>query len=323
MTAVFLDFATLGAGVTAGALRDAAGELTVFDVTAPADMLARCAGADAVLTNKARFDAELIAGLPALRYIGLTATGSDNVDLAAARAHGIAVTNIRDYCTDSVVQHVFGVLLSLTHKLSAYRRRVAEGAWQRAGEFCLLDFPIRELRGRTLGVVGFGTLGRAVAGVAEAFGMRILIAARPGGGSAPGRTPLTTLLGESDVVTLHCPLTDATANLIDERALALMREDAVLINTARGGLVDSAALVAALRAGEIGGAAIDVLPQEPPVDGDPLLEPGVPNLIVTPHVAWAAREARQRALDEAAKNLAAWRDGRTRNRIDPATTEPS
>jgi glycerate dehydrogenase len=323
MTAVFLDFATLGAGVSTVALGDAAGELEVFDATAPADLLAHCAGAEAVLTNKARFDAELIAQLPDLRYIGLTATGSDNVDLVAARARGIAVTNIRDYCTDSVVQHVFGVLLSLTHNLAAYRRRVAEGAWQRTGEFCLLDFPVRELRGRTLGIIGFGTLGRAVAGVAEAFGLRVLIAERPGSDGAAGRTPLRQLLADSDVVSLHCPLNDATAKLIDADALALMRDDAVLINTARGGLVDSAALAAALRAGRLGGAAIDVLPEEPPVNGDPLLASDIPNLIVTPHIAWAAREARQRALDEAARNLAAWRAGAIRNRIELTATEPA
>jgi glycerate dehydrogenase len=207
-------------------------------------------------------------------------------------------------------------MLFLTQKLREYDALVRAGAWQRGEQFCLLDHPIRELRGRALGIVGHGVLGQAIARAAEAaLGMEVLIARRPGGDALPGRVELDELLPRVDVLSLHCPLTPATQGLIDARRLALMKPDALLINTARGALVDSAALAAALRAGRLGGAAIDVLPHEPPVDGDPLLEPGIPNLVVTPHVAWAARDARQRCLDEMALHVEDFRRGGRRGRV--------
>jgi glycerate dehydrogenase len=237
------------------------------------------------------------------------------VDLVAAAELGIAVCNLHDYCTASVVQHVFGVLLVLTHRLREYDALVRTGAWQRGGQFCLLDFPIRELAGRNLGIVGYGTLGKGVAQVARAFGMQVLIANRPGGTREAGRIDLHDLLPRVDVLSLHCPLSPATQGVIGAHELALMKHDAVLVNTARGALVDSAALADALRGGLLGGAAIDVLPQEPPVDGNPLLAGDIPNLIVTPHIAWAAREARQRCIDEMAANVRAFRSGERRNRV--------
>ena len=207
------------------------------------------------------------------------------------------------------------MLLLLTQKLREYDQLLRSGAWQRGEQFCLLDFPIRELVGRRLGIVGHGTLGRGVAHAAAAFGMEVLVANRPGGDRLPGRVDLDELLGEVDVLSLHCPLTPATEDLIGAAQLARMKRDAVLINTARGALVDAAALAEALRGGRLGGAAIDVLSQEPPVDGNPLLAGDIPNLVVTPHIAWAAREARQRCLDEMAANVADFRRGGRRGRV--------
>src|SRR5690606_38572006 len=233
----------------------------------------RLRGRTIAILNKARMDAATIERCSELALIVLAATGTDNVDVAAARAKGIVVANIRDYCTASVVQHVFALILALTQHLARYDTLLREGGWQRSESFALLDYPVRELRGRSLGVIGHGTLGSAVGRAAECFGMKRLIAVRPGteGPHPPGRVPVDTLLAEADVVSLHCPLTAATRHLIDAKRLALMKPDALLINTARGGLVDSDALLAALREGRIGGAGIDVLAQEPPPPDEPLL----------------------------------------------------
>ncbi len=316
MRAVFLDVASLGQDITVAPLDALVDELVLHEATAPDAVLERCRDAQIVITNKCRFDHDTLAGLPGLQYLGLTATGADGVDLAAAGHAGVAVTNITAYCTQSVAQHVFAVLLSLTHRIGDYRALVASGAWQRPGNFCLLDFPIRELAGRTMGIVGYGELGRAVARLAEAFGMSVLIARRNDDDGRPGRVDLDTLFATADVVSLHCPLTPDTHHLVNAETLARMQPDAMLINTARGGLVDAEALAAALRDGRIGGAAIDVLEREPPVEGNALLAADLHNLIVTPHTAWAAREARQRAIQQTADNLGAWLDGGRRNRID-------
>jgi glycerate dehydrogenase len=257
----------------------------------------------------------VIESLPALRVIGLTATGTNNVDLVAARERGIAVCNIRDYCTPSVTQHVLGSILALTHRFADYTR-LAREQWGQSPQFTMLDYPIRELRGRVLGVVGWGVLGQAVARACEAaLGMRVLVAQRAGGDPAPERVPLQELLPQVDVLTLHCPITPQTQGLIGRAQLALMKPDALIINTARGALIDVAALADALRAGKLGGAAIDVLPQEPPVDGSPLFATDLPNLILTPHTAWAARESRQRAIDEIAANVADCLAGGRRGRV--------
>jgi len=317
MRAVFLDFGTVDNGdLDTQALRQALPGVEIHPRTPQADVAARIAGCEVVLLNKSRITREMLQANPQLRLVALTATGVDNVDVAAARELGVAVTNLRDYCTPSVVQHVFAVLLALTHRLADYHSLASGGGWARAGQFSVFPYPIRELAGRRLGIVGHGALGRGVAQAAAAFGLEVLVANRPGGAREPGRVDLAELLPLVDVLSLHCPLTPATRGLIGERALAAMRPDAILINTARGALVDAAALAAALRAGRLGGAAIDVLEQEPPVDGNPLLEPGIPNLIVTPHVAWAARESRQRCLDELAANVTAFLRGERRNRID-------
>ncbi len=319
MKAVFLDFASLGGNINAERLAAQVEQLDIHDASAQHEVLEKCAGYDAVFTNKVRFDEQTMRALPQLRYIGLTATGADKIDLASAARAGIAVTNITAYCTQSVAQHVFAVLLSLTHKLDHYRRDIAAGEWQRQSNFCMLQHPIRELSGLQFGVIGFGELGKAVARLAEAYNMNVVVAKRDANDQRPGRMPLPRVLADSDVISLHCPLTPATRHLIDGRALESMKTTAILINTARGALVDSDALAVALRKGEIGGAAIDVLPQEPPVDGNPLLDRALDNLIVTPHIAWAAREARQRALDQTAENFADFLRGGKQNRLETAT----
>lgn len=317
MHGIFLDYATVSfnGDLDPAALRRAMPQLELRPNTAQAGVGAAIAGAEIVLVNKLRLSREVIERTPSLKLIALAATGTNNIDLDAAREHGVAVCNLRDYCTASVVQHVMGTLLLLTQRLREYDALVRSGAWERGGQFCLLDFPIRELTGRKLGIVGYGALGKGVAHAARAFGLEVLIAHRPGGPPTPGRIDLDDLLPQVDVLSLHCPLTPATEGLIGAARLARMKPDAVLINTARGALIDSQALADALRARRLGGAAIDVLPQEPPVDGNPLLATDIPNLIVTPHVAWAAREARQRCLDEMAANVEDFRRGGRRNRV--------
>jgi len=317
MSSVFLDYATVSFqdDLDPSALRRAMPGLELRPHTAQNEVAETVAGAEMVLLNKLRITREIMERTPTLRLIALAATGTNNIDLEAARERGIAVCNLRDYCTASVVQHVMGTLQLLTHKLREYDALVRSGAWQRGEQFCLLDHPIRELTGRKLGIVGYGALGKGVARAAQAFGMEVLVTNRPGSPPVAGRHDLEDLLPQLDVLSLHCPLTPATHGLIGARELARMKPDAVLINTARGALVDSAALADALRAGRLGGAAIDVLPQEPPVDGNPLLAGDVPNLIVTPHIAWAARESRQRCIDEMAANVEDFRRGGRRGRV--------
>jgi glycerate dehydrogenase len=313
--AVFLDFATVSRGdLDTGRLVRELPSLELNDVTADADIARRIAGCEIVLLNKLRMTRELIAGAEGLRLIVVAATGTNNIDLEAARERGIAVCNVRDYCTTSVTQHVLAVILLLTHRLLEYAE-LALGSWGASPQFTMLDLPIRELSGRVLGIVGYGTLGRSVAQAAQAaLGMKVVVANRPGTEPVAGRLDLREMLPQVDVLSLHCPLTPATRRMIGARELALMKPDALLINTARGGLIDSDALVEALRTGRIGGAAIDVLEQEPPVGGSPLLQ-SLPNYIVTPHIAWAAREARQRCIDEMAENIEAFLRGDSRNRV--------
>ena len=318
MKAVFLDFGTMGAAeLDPSPLAEIVPDFKAFDSTSPDSVAERIDGVDFVFANKARMTKEIIASAASLRFIGLTATGVDNVDLEAAKRHDVAVCNIRAYCTQSIVEHVFAVLLNLTHSVRQYDRIVREGAWQRADNFCMLEFPIRELSAMTLGIVGLGVLGAGVANMARRFGMSVMIAQRPGkqGGPDEGRFDFNEILRESDVISLHCPLTDDTRGLIGSNQLRLMKPNAILVNTARGGLVDSAALVEALGSGTIAGAAVDVLPLEPPVEGDPLLDYAGENLILTPHIAWGTVEARQNAIDEVAVNVKAFLAGEERNRV--------
>ena len=314
MKAVFLDWATMGPGLDVSQLRALLPDLEVFDVTSDDQVAPRIRDAGYVLANKIRLTDALLEQCPHLRFIGLTATGTDNVDLAAAERHGIAVCNIRDHCSQSVAEHVFGCLLSLTHNLPRYHADVRAGEWQKSDDFCLLTHPVRELSGMTMGIVGYGALGKAVADVAAAFNMTVIVAARADA-SGSMRVPFDELVARADVISLHCPLVPETRKLFSTKQFRQMKNDAIFINTARGGLVDSAALVAALRRGDIAAAAIDVLPQEPPVDGDPLLDYDGSNLLVTPHIAWATNAARQAAIDELTRNVDAFQQGLMRNRI--------
>ena len=306
----------MGPGLDVSGMHALLPELEIFDVTTNEQLSERIQDAEIVLGNKVRISDELMRAHPAMRFIGLTATGTDNIDLEAAERNGIIVCNIRAYCTESIAEHVFGCLLNLTRSLGQYNAAVRSGQWQESEDFCLLSFPIRERSAKTLGIVGYGELGKGVANIARAFGMDALISARPGTDIVnEGRVAFDELLQRSDVISLHCPLTDATTGLFGEAEFKKMKPDAILINTARGGLVNSAALVAALGSGEIGAAAVDVLPQEPPIDGDPLLDYDGPNLMITPHVSWGSGEARQAAIGELVANIAAFIEGKERNRI--------
>ena len=316
MKGVFLDFDTVSAGdIDIARLDSVLPNLVRHGVTPVELIIERIGDAGVVLTNKIALTREIIEAASELKLIALAATGYNNVDINAAKERGVGVCNIRNYCTASVVEHVFTLILALNRYLDGYQRLLAEGKWRGSPQFCLLDFPIAELDGTVLGIVGFGELGRAVAGAGECFGMDVRVAQMPDRPANGGRVPLQQLLGEVDVLSLHCPLTRSTERLIDADALARMKPTALLINTARGAIVDEAALAHALRNGDLGGAGIDVLSEEPPVHGNPLLEPGIPNLIVTPHVAWASRAARQRAVDEMAENVKAFLDGERRNRV--------
>lgn len=313
MKGVFLDFDTISIDddVDISSMHELADiEWSWHGATRPNELAGRIEGCGIVVTNKVVLDADTLArAADTLKLIVIAATGTNNVDLDAAARHGITVCNVRGYGTPSVVQHVYALILALTTQLPRYINAVANGQWQRHPQFCILDFPIRELKGLKLGIVGYGTLGRGVADVAPAFGMEVLVAQRPGGGPRDGRIPLDELLPRVDILSLHCPLTDDTRDLIGRRELQVMKNDALLVNTARGGIVNENDLVDALRAGEIGGAAFDVLTKEPPEDGNVLLDADLPNLIVTPHVAWASRESRQRVVDIVAGNIDAWVSG--------------
>jgi glycerate dehydrogenase len=315
MKAVFLDYDTVSGGdLDTSALRAAVAELDLCD----ADLQktpARMQDADIVMLNKVELSRQLLAAAPRLKLVAVAGTGTNHIDTAAARELGIGVCNVPGYCTSSVVQHAWALILGLTRHVAEFSRLVTERAWTEKEVDTVLSHPIRELNGRVFGVIGWGELGRATAQVAEAFGMRVVVANRRGAAPAPGRMELHRLLEMADVVSLHCPLTEATRLMIGARELKLMKRDALLINTARAGLVDGAALRDALRQRALGGAGIDVFAPEPPRDDDPLLEAGIPNLILTPHVAWAAIEARQRCLDEMAANIADFVRGGRRSRV--------
>jgi len=320
MKAVFLDYATLGPGLDTSPLSDLLPELEIFDATGDDQIADRIRDAEFVFANKSWLGDGLRGAAAHLRFIGLAATGTDNIDLEGAKRHGVAVCNIRGYCTRSVTEHVFGLLLSLTHNLHRYTAAVREGAWQKSSDFCMLDYPMRELSAMTMGIVGYGELGNAVARKAREFDMEVLISARPGADSAAvtsgeDRVPFDELWLQSDVISLHGPVTNQTRELFGAEEFRKMKSLAIIINTARGALIDSAALVAALQTGEIGAAGIDVLAEEPPIHGDPLLDYRGENLLMTPHVAWSTDRSRQNAIDEIAENVRAFLAGEQRNRV--------
>ena len=312
MRGVVLDLDTLHPeDLSLEALRASLPEWRLFAGTAPADTVARMVDCQVVVTNKVVIDRPAIQASSQLRLICVSATGTNNVDLEAAAERGIVVCNVRDYAAASLAQHVFALLLALATRWHEYAADVRAGEWSRSPMFCLMQRPVMELAGKTLGIIGYGVLGREVARLAEAFGMRVLVSAslRPGVVTQADRVSLPTLLQESDVISLHCPLDEATAKLVDSRFLAAMKPGALLVNTARGGLVDEAALKHALVTGQLAGAALDVLGVEPPPADHPLLDPAIPNLIITPHNAWVSRECRQRLLDGVVANIEGWKVG--------------
>ena len=317
MRGVFLDLDSLGDGLDLTLLERSLGQLRTYPATSPEQVVERIRDCEVVISNKVPLDKLALETAPSLQLICVAATGTNNVDLAAATARGLTVCNVRGYGTASVVQHTLALILALATRLLDYQQAARDGRWANAPQFCLLDFPIRELAGRTLGIVGYGELGRGVARLAEALGMEVLVAQRPGSEELdPARLELEHLLPRVDVLSLHCPLTPATRGMIGEWELALMRRDALLINTARGGIVDEAALAQALRRGALGGAGVDVLTEEPPRRDNPLLAPDIPNLIVTPHSAWGSRESRQRLVEQVAENIRAFAQGSPRRVVN-------
>lgn len=301
--AVFLDHPSLDLGdLDLSGLRDCFSDLQLYSDTTPLNVIARLQGVQVVISNKIALNTETLAACPDLKLILVSATGTNNVDLDAARAHGITVSNCQGYGTPSVAQHTIMLLLNLVTRVKDYQRDVSAGKWQEAKQFCLLDYPIVELEGKTLGLLGHGELGSAVARLAKAFGMRVILGAVPGRPARADRVPLDELLAQVDALTLHCPLNEHTRDFIGARELALLKPGAFVVNTARGGLINEQALADALRSGHLGGAATDVLSVEPPVNGNPLLADDIPRLIVTPHNAWGSREARQRIVGQLTEN---------------------
>ncbi len=290
-----------------------------YGKTRPEEVVERLQGADVALINKVVLDAATIGRLPELKMIAVAATGTNCVDLKACKARGIVVSNIRGYAVHTVPEHVMSLLLALSRNLVAWRETLIAGGWQQSGQWCLFDHPIRDLHGATLGLIGSGTLGHGVARLAEAFGMRVLLAERKGAATVrAGYTAFEDVLAQADAISLHCPLTPETRGLIGEAELRAMRPSALLINTARGGIVDEAALARALREGWIGGAGFDVLTAEPPAADHPLVDPALlalPNFLLTPHVAWSSRPAMQALADQLIDNIEAFAAGSPRNRV--------
>ncbi len=313
---VVLDGFTLNPGDLSWNRLEQLGRLTVHNRTPPELVVSRAAAAEVVLTNKALLPAQTIAQLPRLEYLGITATGTNVVDVATARERGIVVTHVPAYGTSSVAQLVFAHVLHFTQDVAGHAQSVRGGEWTSCQDWCYWKQPLIELDQLTLGVIGYGRIGRATAAMGRAFGMRILATRRRPANDEPGVEFVTfdTLLTDADIVTLHCPLTEATRHLINAERLAMMKPSALLVNTARGELVDSQALAAALAAGRLGGAGLDVLESEPPTADDPLLS--APHCAITPHLAWATRAARGRLMAGVVENVRAWMDGKPRNVVE-------
>jgi glycerate dehydrogenase len=311
---VFLDGESLSADTRLRA-PDFPHRLTVHERSGPDEVAERIRDADIVITNKVPVRAEAIAGASRLRLIAVCATGTDMVDVKAATARGIVVSNVRNYATTTVPEHVFALIFALRRSLLAYRDSVRAGRWQTASQFCFLDHPIGDLAGSTIGIVGRGSLGRAVADIARAFRMEVLFAGRKDDPAPPApHVPFADMLRRSDIVTLHCPLTPETRNLIGAAEFAAMTRKPILINASRGGLVDEIALGDALRTGQVSGAGFDVATAEPPPADHPLMGlVDLPNFILTPHVAWASREGQQALADQLVDNIDAFRRGTPRN----------
>lgn len=318
MHIVVLDGQVLNPGDNPWTPLEACGSLTVYERTPPEQVVERAAHAQIVVTNKTRLTEDILGALPELRYIGVVATGYDVVDIAAAGRRGIPVCNVVAYGVNAVAQHVMALLLELCRRTSLHDASVRAGEWSRAVDWCYWKTPQRELTGLTMGIMGFGHIGRRVGELAHAFGMSVLAHSRSAG-TPPDYAPFRfadqeTLFAEADVLTLHCPLTDSTRGLVSRERLAAMKPGALLINTARGPLLDEAAVAEALRGGRLGGFGADVLSTEPPAPDNHLL--GTPNTLITPHISWATVKARRNITRLAAENIRAWQEGRPRNVVN-------
>lgn len=310
---VFLDRSSLRANIRRPAFPH---EWRDYAETRPNETEERLRDATIAISNKVPLREAVLSRLPKLRFIAVAATGVDNVDVEYCRQRGLAVSNVRNYARHAVPEHVFALILALRRNLLAYRQDVQHGLWQQASQFCLFNHTIRDIHGSTLGIVGHGALGQAVEKLALAFGMRVLVSEHKHARSIrPGRASFEEVLSTADIVSLHCPLTDETRNMIGLAEFEKMPGHALLINTARGGLVDETALVEALRSGKIAGAGFDVLSGEPPRQGNPLLELNLPNFILTPHNAWASAEAMQALADQLIDNIEAFIQGHPQNLV--------
>lgn len=314
---VVLDGYTLNPGDLSWKDLEALGTVKIYDRTRPGEVVERATGAQVVLTNKTVLDGEALSQLPDLKYIGVLATGYNVVNLEAARRQGITVTNIPAYSTDSVAQMVFAHLLNITQRVGHYAEEVASGHWTKQADFSYWNTPLVELAGKTLGVIGLGHTGMATARIALAFGMQVLAYTSKSAAELPAgirkADSLKQVFSDSNVVSLHCPLTETTKNLVNLERLKLMKREAVLINTGRGGLVNETDLAEALEKGLLAAAGVDVLSSEPPVPGHPLV--GVKNCFITPHIAWATFEARQRLMGQAVRNIEAFLSGQPINTV--------
>jgi glycerate dehydrogenase len=310
---VFLDRSTVIANVRQPAFPH---QWEEYPATSAEQVLSRLQDATIAITNKVHLRRETLAQLPKLKMVAVSATGTDNVDIDYCKERGIVVSNIRNYAAHTVPEHVFMLMLALRRNLLAFREDVQKGEWQKATQFCLFTHPVRDLHGSTLGIMGGGSIGKSVASIAQAFGMKVLFAEHKGVVDVrPGYSAFDTVLRESDVITLHLPLKENTRHMISTAEFARMRPDALLINTARGGLVDESALLEALKTGRIAGAGFDVLSKEPPTDGHPLLDLKLPNFILTPHIAWSGMEAMQTMADQLIDNIEAFVAGAPKNRV--------
>ena len=319
MRLVVLDKACLDCGDLDFSKLDALGlEIDVYDNTKPEEVIERINDADIIVVNKIIIDSSILKQLNKLKLICVSATGTNNVDLSCAKEKDILVCNVTGYATSSVVQHVFMLITTLNVKLKSYQEKVKNGGWSESDFFCLLDFPISDISQQTIGIIGYGELGQGVANVAKAFGMKVLIceSLKASSKSMEGRVSLNTLLRESDIVSLHCPLTPESENLISVNEFKLMKTTSLLINTARGGIVDESALLAALQNKQIAGAGIDVLENEPPDKTDKLLMSPLDNLVLTPHIAWASVASRQRLLDGVINNINDYLSGGAKNIVN-------
>lgn len=293
------------------------GELIIYESTPQEEVVNRAKDADAILINKIKITSEILEQLPKLRYIGELATGYNNIDLEAASQRNIVVSNIPAYSTMSVAQHAFALLLNVTNSVSHYAKESRSGVWSHCPDFCYWNTPLLELAGKTIGIVGFGNIGRQVAQIAHAFGMEVIAATSKTIGSLPDYVKKSTIEGlfaSSDVISLHCPLTNDNFHFIDEKAISFMRKGVILINTARGALIDTNAVAKALSSGHIGAYCADVMEEEPPVEQTSILS--APNAFITPHIAWASRAARLRLMDIAVDNLKAFLEGKPKNQVN-------